>query len=380
MGMSLNVFQSKNNIFFNLVGKFSCLAVLISLVLPIETFALTANNSGTSSVYSDRIRPSSFYGLSANDIQTHGASSITPGNSNGGVVASSNSAPRYSASSNSITPGSQNNSNFNVVSFSNTAVISVPNVTSQSYFSDSYGADSYETLASGNNNVPGENFGNESLDSGDPLYASAISNESYFNDSESDSPNRSGSYQSESINGEDFSSSNLYGDNERSSSFASSNTRSGSFSSGSTKSASVYSGVVKPASVRNVVSTPTKQVLTQAGMNVSKSPSPTNEDIVTILAKEKELAGDLLPFLASLQTPAIDIISVTYGPGLEPALWVGINCARALSLAWNVPIVPSNHMEGHILISLLGQEKEKNASVPATRLIQHCLPSNKKQS
>ena len=106
-------------------------------------------------------------------------------------------------------------------------------------------------------------------------------------------------------------------------------------------------------------------------MNVSKSPSPTNEDIVTILAKEKELAGDLLPFLASLQTPPIDIISVTYGPGLEPALWVGINCARALSLAWNVPIVPSNHMEGHILISLLGQEKEKNASVPATRYTLH---------
>ena len=114
-----------------------------------------------------------------------------------------------------------------------------------------------------------------------------------------------------------------------------------------------------------------KQVLTQAGMNVPKPPSPTNEDIVAILAKEKELAGDLLPFLASLQTPPIDIISVTYGPGLEPALWVGINCARTLSLAWNIPIVPSNHMEGHILISLLGQEKEKNASVPATRYTLH---------
>lgn len=114
-----------------------------------------------------------------------------------------------------------------------------------------------------------------------------------------------------------------------------------------------------------------KQVLTQAGMNVSKSPSPTNEDIVAILVKEKELAGDLLPFLASLQTPPIDIISVTYGPGLEPALWVGINCARALSLAWDIPIVPSNHMEGHILISLLGQEKEKTASVSATRYALH---------
>jgi N6-L-threonylcarbamoyladenine synthase len=116
-----------------------------------------------------------------------------------------------------------------------------------------------------------------------------------------------------------------------------------------------------------------KQVLTQAGMNVSKSPSPTNEDIVAILAKEKELAGDLLPFLASLQTPPIDIISVTYGPGLEPALWVGINCARALSLAWDIPIVPSNHMEGHILISLLGQEKEKTVSAPATRYTLHTL-------
>ncbi len=116
-----------------------------------------------------------------------------------------------------------------------------------------------------------------------------------------------------------------------------------------------------------------KQVLTQAGMNVSKSPSPTNEDIVAILAKEKELAGDLLPFLASLQTPPIDIISVTYGPGLEPALWVGINCARALSLAWNIPIVPSNHMEGHILISLLGQEKEKTAPVPPTHYTLHTL-------
>lgn len=102
-----------------------------------------------------------------------------------------------------------------------------------------------------------------------------------------------------------------------------------------------------------------KQVLSEAGMNVAKSPSPTNEDIVALLAKEKELARDLLPFLASLQTPPIDIISVTYGPGLEPALWVGINCARALSIAWNVPIVPSNHMEGHILIALLRRSNEQ---------------------
>jgi N6-L-threonylcarbamoyladenine synthase len=51
--------------------------------------------------------------------------------------------------------------------------------------------------------------------------------------------------------------------------------------------------------------------------------------------------------------PAIDRIAVTEGPGLEPALWVGINFARMLSALWKIPIVPVNHMEGHIVGSLL---------------------------
>jgi N6-L-threonylcarbamoyladenine synthase len=48
----------------------------------------------------------------------------------------------------------------------------------------------------------------------------------------------------------------------------------------------------------------------------------------------------------------IEAITVTSGPGLEPALWVGINCARALSHLWQAKIVPTNHMEGHIISSL----------------------------
>jgi N6-L-threonylcarbamoyladenine synthase len=43
------------------------------------------------------------------------------------------------------------------------------------------------------------------------------------------------------------------------------------------------------------------------------------------------------------------MIAVTYGPGLEPALWVGINFARALSYIWQIPVMPTNHMEGHIV-------------------------------
>src|SRR3990170_2966032 len=44
----------------------------------------------------------------------------------------------------------------------------------------------------------------------------------------------------------------------------------------------------------------------------------------------------------------VDAIAVTYGPGLEPALWVGITFAQELAKKWNVPVIPVNHMEGHI--------------------------------
>ena len=46
------------------------------------------------------------------------------------------------------------------------------------------------------------------------------------------------------------------------------------------------------------------------------------------------------------------MIAVTAGPGLEPALWVGINFAQALALLWQKPLVAVNHMEGHTLSAL----------------------------
>lgn len=51
--------------------------------------------------------------------------------------------------------------------------------------------------------------------------------------------------------------------------------------------------------------------------------------------------------------PKIDRIAVTEGPGLEPALWVGINFARMLGDLWKIPVTAVNHMEGHIVGSLL---------------------------
>lgn len=44
----------------------------------------------------------------------------------------------------------------------------------------------------------------------------------------------------------------------------------------------------------------------------------------------------------------IDAIAVTYGPGLNGALLIGIEAAKALSFATGKPLIPVNHMAGHI--------------------------------
>jgi N6-L-threonylcarbamoyladenine synthase len=82
--------------------------------------------------------------------------------------------------------------------------------------------------------------------------------------------------------------------------------------------------------------------------------------LLDILAKEPELLALLWDMILSLEKPCIDAIAVTSGPGLEPALWVGINAAQALGFLWDMPVIPVNHMEGHIMASLLIAQKEQD--------------------
>ncbi len=51
---------------------------------------------------------------------------------------------------------------------------------------------------------------------------------------------------------------------------------------------------------------------------------------------------------AKLTKDDIDAIAVTSGPGLVGALLVGVSAAKALSLAWDKPLIPVNHIKGHI--------------------------------
>lgn len=49
----------------------------------------------------------------------------------------------------------------------------------------------------------------------------------------------------------------------------------------------------------------------------------------------------------------IDAIAVTVGPGLMPALAVGVQTAKTLAFVWEKDIVPVHHIEGHMYSALL---------------------------
>lgn len=76
-------------------------------------------------------------------------------------------------------------------------------------------------------------------------------------------------------------------------------------------------------------------------------------------AKDPDLLKNFYEFIfnAQIPNPGINEIAVTTGPGLEPALWVGITFAKLLGLVWNIPVIASNHMRGHIASVLFDQEE-----------------------
>ncbi len=59
----------------------------------------------------------------------------------------------------------------------------------------------------------------------------------------------------------------------------------------------------------------------------------------------------------------IEAIAVTVGPGLITSLLVGVETAKTLAFVWNKPLVPVNHIIGHIYASFI--EDGEKISFPA---------------
>ena len=129
----------------------------------------------------------------------------------------------------------------------------------------------------------------------------------------------------------------------------------------------VFPNLAKNEHAKNLVPMLTL-ALKEAGA-LQESANSVDTDIKKILEREPELSAQLESFLRQYAKPDIDAIAVTVGPGLEPALWVGVNFAHALSLVWNIPVVPVNHMEGHIVVSLTRDGKLEPLEFPALALL-----------
>ena len=56
---------------------------------------------------------------------------------------------------------------------------------------------------------------------------------------------------------------------------------------------------------------------------------------------------------AEVEFSDLDAIAVTEGPGLGGALLIGVNAAKALAFAHDLPLIPVNHMAGHIYANQL---------------------------
>jgi N6-L-threonylcarbamoyladenine synthase len=74
----------------------------------------------------------------------------------------------------------------------------------------------------------------------------------------------------------------------------------------------------------------------------------------------REQINSIIPVIQEALTETnitdIDAIAVTYGPGLIGSLLVGVEAAKTLSLVWNKPIIPVNHLVAHIYANWAGAE------------------------
>jgi N6-L-threonylcarbamoyladenine synthase len=69
---------------------------------------------------------------------------------------------------------------------------------------------------------------------------------------------------------------------------------------------------------------------------------------------------------ARVTNKQLDAIAVTIGPGLIGSLLVGVETAKTLSVLWDIPIIPVNHLIGHIYGNWLKTEqKNRKTYLPA---------------
>ena len=72
---------------------------------------------------------------------------------------------------------------------------------------------------------------------------------------------------------------------------------------------------------------------------------------------------------AGLTKKDIDAIAVTQGPGLIGSLLIGVETAKALSLVWDKPLIPVNHLLGHFYGNWINEGEKEIPTFPFVGLL-----------
>ncbi len=61
---------------------------------------------------------------------------------------------------------------------------------------------------------------------------------------------------------------------------------------------------------------------------------------------------------AKIKPESLDLISVTNGPGLIPALLIGTSSSKTISYVWKKPLIGIHHIEGHIYANFISKDSQ----------------------
>ena len=90
----------------------------------------------------------------------------------------------------------------------------------------------------------------------------------------------------------------------------------------------------------NIISSQVKLHAAWGGVVPNLAAREHTKNIIPVLKKSLKQA--------EITKKDIDLIAVTHGPGLIPALLVGVSSAKALAYKWKKPLIGLHHIEGHI--------------------------------
>lgn len=110
-----------------------------------------------------------------------------------------------------------------------------------------------------------------------------------------------------------------------------------------------YGGVIPEQAAREQIKSiipVIKEALTQAGLTSHPEFISGSNRFRNKFGMTKRVLPD---------TPGIDAIAVTYGPGLIGSLLVGVETAKVLAAVWNKPLIPVNHLLGHFYANWITQ-------------------------